>query len=233
MGAWFATEAFLYQMEHLFRILLSGLCGGMIGYERESRKKGAGLRTHVIVSVSAALMMILSKYGFQDVLGEYVRLDPSRVAAGVVTAIGFLGSGVIFARNHNVSGVTTSAGIWATLGVGMSIGAGMYLIGISVALIVIMVEVFLGRSGKLAHLIPQVYLITIEYRKDEGAAGRIIEAIREILAQKGKGRILHFQMKDRDADMRLEIYVRTVNGESLLGFAGLAEQFPEIKKISM
>lgn len=220
-------------MELLFRIVLSGFCGGIIGYERESRKKEAGLRTHVIVAVSAALMIVISKYGFDDVLGDYVRLDPSRIAAGVVTAIGFLGSGVIFARNHNVSGLTTSAGIWATLGVGMSIGAGMYLIGITTSIIVIFVEVFLGRRGKLAYLIPEVYLITIEYRKESRDAERMTAEVRKILEQDKRCRILHFQIREKEACMRMELYVRTAQGKALLALADLTEKFPEIIRISV
>lgn len=76
-------------------------------------------------------MMIISKYGFSDILAVHnVGLDPSRIAAGVVTAIGFLGAGIIFVHNQSVSGLTTAAGIWATVGVGMSVGGGQYLIGI-------------------------------------------------------------------------------------------------------
>ena len=141
MGGMINAEEIMKQLELMIRIVLAGICGGAIGYERESRKKTAGLRTHVIVAISAALMIVLSKYGFSDVLGQYVRLDPSRIAAGTVTAIGFLGSGIIFARNKNVSGVTTSAGIWATLGVGMAIGAGMYVIGIATTFLVVLVEI--------------------------------------------------------------------------------------------
>lgn len=111
MGAYLNKAEVMQQLEWIVRILLAGACGGMIGYERESRKKSAGLRTHVIVAVSSALMTVLSKYGFQDVVGEFVRVDPARIAAGTVAAIGFLGSGIIFSRDKNVSGVTTSAGI--------------------------------------------------------------------------------------------------------------------------
>ena len=160
---------FIQQLEWMARILMAGACGGIIGYERESRKKTAGLRTHVIVAVSSALMLILSKYGFQDVTGQYVRVDPSRMAAGAVAAIGFLGSGVIFSRNKNVSGITTSAGIWATLGVGMAIGAGMYVIGICTTGIVVLVEIFLGRQGKLSHIIKDVYEIEVEYLQGTGS----------------------------------------------------------------
>ena len=87
------------------------------------------------------------KYGFNDVLNEYTKLDPSRVAAGVVTAIGFLGSGMIIARNKSVSGITTSAGIWATVGVGLAVGSGMIYLGIATSVIVVLVEMFLGRGG--------------------------------------------------------------------------------------
>ena len=117
------------------RLLIAGLCGGVIGHERENRRKPAGVRTHTVVGVASALMMLISKYGFNDVLNEYTKLDPSRVAAGVVTAIGFLGSGMIIARNKSVSGITTSAGIWATVGVGLAVGSGMIYLGIATSVI--------------------------------------------------------------------------------------------------
>ena len=121
----------ILQLEYSARILLAAVCGACIGYERTNRLKTAGIRTHVIVSLAAALMMIISKYGFSDILAVHnVGLDPSRIAAGVVTAIGFLGAGIIFVHNQSVSGLTTAAGIWATVGVGMSVGGGQYLIGI-------------------------------------------------------------------------------------------------------
>ena len=85
------------ELEYLLRIVLAAVCGGAIGFERERRSKSAGIRTHIIVALSAALMMVVSKYGFFDVIGlGGISLDASRVAAGVVTAIGFLGVGVIF-----------------------------------------------------------------------------------------------------------------------------------------
>lgn len=123
------NEFVMEQLIYVLRLVSAALCGGLIGYERQSRKKTAGTRTHVIIAVAAAAMMIISKYGFNDVLGDYVKLDPSRVAAGIVTAVGFIGSGIIIFRNNNVNGITTSAGIWATVGVGMAMGAGMYVLG--------------------------------------------------------------------------------------------------------
>ena len=95
----FVTEQLIY----VLRLVAAALCGGLIGCERQSKKKTAGTRTHVIIAVASAMMMIISKYGFGDVLNEYVKLDPSRVAAGVVTAIGFIGSGIFIFRNNCVN----------------------------------------------------------------------------------------------------------------------------------
>ena len=124
--SWFSIQ----ELEYLLRIVLAAVCGGAIGFERERRSKSAGIRTHIIVALSAALMMVVSKYGFFDVIGlGGISLDASRVAAGVVTAIGFLGVGVIFTHGRTVSGVTTAAGLWATVGVGIAVGAGLYVTG--------------------------------------------------------------------------------------------------------
>lgn len=96
-----------------------------IGFERELRQKSAGLRTHTIVGFAAALFMLVSKYGFTDVLGHGVVLDPSRVAAQIVSGIGFIGGGLIFVRRDAVRGLTTAAAVWLTASVGMAAGAGL------------------------------------------------------------------------------------------------------------
>ncbi len=129
-------------MVYLFRILLAIFAGGIIGYERQQRVKVAGLRTHILISMASALMMIISKYAFFDVLTEYaqfrISLDVSRVAAGIIAGMGIFSGGIVFiGKRGNVSGLTTAAGIWATIGIGMVIGAGMYAVGIGS---VIMVE---------------------------------------------------------------------------------------------
>lgn len=233
MGKNIDAVMIMQQLELMIRIVLAGICGGAIGYERESRKKTAGLRTHVIVAVSAALMIVLSKYGFNDVLGQYVRLDPSRIAAGTVTAIGFLGSGIIFSRNKNVSGVTTSAGIWATLGVGMAVGAGMYVIGIATTGIVVVVEIFIGRGGKLSHVMKQVYQIIVEYTLTEKEDNQVITEIQKELEEKYKCKILKFQTRRKEQSIHVELLVRTAKGHELIGLAQMAEKYSEITKISI
>ena len=117
--------------EFTFRLFLAGILGAIIGLEREYRAKEAGFRTHFLVSLGSALIMIVSQYGFEGVLGENgIGLDPSRVAAQVVSGIGFIGAGTIIIQRQFVRGLTTAAGIWATSGIGLAIGGGLYGVGI-------------------------------------------------------------------------------------------------------
>lgn len=141
----FSQYHLFHQTELLFRIILAAFMGYLIGYERKNREKSAGMRTHAIVCMGAALMMVVSKYGFSDI-PDY---DASRVAAQIVSGIGFLGAGIIFVRNHSVSGLTTAAGIWTTAGVGMAIGGGLYLIGICAGILVVVTQIILHRTSFL------------------------------------------------------------------------------------
>ena len=141
-----------YHINMIFRMLVSCLCGMIIGFERENRAKEAGIRTHCIVACASAMMMIISKYGFEDLIQAYtsadVRLDPSRMAQGIVTGVGFLGAGTIYVQRSNIRGLTTAAGLWATCGIGMAIGGGMYVIGFSATLIILATQIVLHSSGK-------------------------------------------------------------------------------------
>ena len=132
----------------LVRLVLSCICGIAIGFERKNRSKEAGVRTHCIVACASALMMIISKYGFYDLItqsleGIDVRLDPSRMAQGIVTGVGFLGAGMIYIQRGSIRGLTTASGIWATSGIGMAIGSGMYFIGIAATLVILLLQIFL------------------------------------------------------------------------------------------
>ncbi len=144
------------ELEYIFRILIAGICGMIIGLERKNRSKEAGIRTHFVVACGAALIMVVSKYAFFDIIsqgmynGIEVRLDPSRVASTIASGIGFLGAGMIFVHKNTVTGLTTAAGIWATSGVGMAIGAGMYLIGISTTIIILIAQIILHLKGGFA-----------------------------------------------------------------------------------
>ncbi len=112
--------------ETLLRLFMAAAFGSLIGFERERLLWAAGIRTHMLVCVGACLFMIVSAYGFGPVLGPNVVLDPSRVAAQVVSGIGFLGAGAILARGEIVKGLTTAASIWTVAAIGLSVGGGLY-----------------------------------------------------------------------------------------------------------
>lgn len=123
--------ASIQEWDWLLRIIVAAFCGAVIGYERAIQRKSAGVRTHIVVAIASALFMIVSKYGFTDLLNMHdIALDPSRIAAQIVTGISFIGAGTILVRRDQISGLTTAAGVWATAAIGMAIGAGMYFIGI-------------------------------------------------------------------------------------------------------
>ena len=119
------------------------------------------------MAFASCMMTLVSKYGFFDVLeNDAIKLDPSRIAAGLVTAIGFLGAGTIFARGRSVSGLTTAAGLWATVGIGMAIGAGMYAVGSFGAVFIVAVQAVLYRDHILLGNITAVVHVQIDDRPD-------------------------------------------------------------------
>ena len=126
--------------EFVLRLFVAAMLGGVIGLEREYRAKEAGFRTHFLVALGSGLFMILSQFGFNDVLGHYeqVSLDPSRIASQVVTGIGFIGAGTIIFQKHVVRGLTTAAGLWVTSAIGMTAGAGMYVLSIATTVLVLL-----------------------------------------------------------------------------------------------
>lgn len=116
--------------DFVWRLVLAALFGTIIGLDREYREKEAGFRTHFLVSLGSALMMIVSQYGFSEILThDGVSLDPSRIAAQVVSGIGFIGAGTIIFNHQIVRGLTTAASLWATAGIGLTAGAGMSWLG--------------------------------------------------------------------------------------------------------
>lgn len=132
--------------DFLLRLVCASAAGFIIGFERKSRSKEAGVRTHALVAVGAALMMILSKYAFSDLpLGDAgVRgADSARIAAQVVSGVGFLGAGIIMYRRDSLRGLTTAAGIWATAGLGMAFGAGLYVIGSVATVLILGIQILL------------------------------------------------------------------------------------------
>ena len=138
--------------DFFLRLVLACVCGAAIGFERSRRFKGAGIRTHIIVCCGAALMMIVSKYGFVDLTsmaGEVFHgtrgADPARIAAQVVSGISFLGAGVIFKNNGAVKGLTTAAGLWVTAGIGLAVGTGMFVVGVFSTVLIAVLQVLMHK----------------------------------------------------------------------------------------
>jgi putative Mg2+ transporter-C (MgtC) family protein len=124
-------------VEMVLRLVLAAVLGGLIGAEREWRAKVAGMRTHILVALGSALMMLVSQHGFG---GEG---DPGRVAAQIVSGIGFIGAGAIMVTGHAIHGLTTAAGIWVAAGIGMATAAGLYVFAIATTVLsLIGLEVF-------------------------------------------------------------------------------------------
>ncbi|CFQ27774.1 putative Mg(2+) transport ATPase [Yersinia bercovieri] len=164
----------------LLRITLAGALGGLIGFERQLRAKEAGLRTHILVGIGSAMFMIVSKYGFEDLLTlEHVSFDPSRVAAQVVSGMGFLGAGTIMIQKQMVKGLTTAAGMWVTAAIGLVIGSGLYEIGIYGTLVTLVVlEIFRQLSNRL---IGQHHFVSIKLLSE--SVPRILVALQKLQLQ--------------------------------------------------
>ena len=196
--AQFTAPELWVQVEYLVRILVAACLGLLMGSERKNRNKSAGIRTHVIVALGAALIMVVSKYGFMDV----EKADAARVAAQVVSGIGFLGAGVIFVRNNLVNGLTTAAGIWATAGVGLALGSGMYVVGISSALLVLFVQFVMHRIAYFAD-VASGGLIRMTLVKREG----IVQSMEDYL-QREKLSVISVKInKTKKDEVKLEFDV--------------------------
>lgn len=151
-GYMFGQFTVMQYLEFFIRILISCACGACIGFERTKRLKEAGVRTHIIVCCAAALTMIVSKYGFVDMTSEAGLVypgthstDPARLAAQIISGVSFLGAGIIFRNGNSVRGLTTAAGIWATAGIGLSIGAGMYVIGLIGTFVIALIQILMHK----------------------------------------------------------------------------------------
>ena len=157
--------------ELCLRLIVAFVLGGIVGLEREYRSKDAGFRTHFLVAMGSALFTVISQYGF----GETLK-DSSRVAAQVVSGIGFLGAGIIIFQKNMVRGLTTAAGLWVTAAIGMACGTGMYLVAaVTTALVLLGLEV-------LHFMIPQVGIVIVQLSFDapsKDGAQNVLQRLRE------------------------------------------------------
>ena len=220
-------SSFEFQMVCAVRLILASCCGLCIGIERTNRLKDAGIRTHLIVCMGAALMMLVSKYGFFDVspLTEFFKADVSRVASSVVSGVGFLGAGIIFERNRSVTGLTTAAGIWTTAGIGMAMGAGMYLIAGAGTIIIITAQSLLHNEhiigGGLMFLVLRI----------DGRNGTVSQTVQQIQALGGELVDLTVTQKKNDI-IRVEMRIKPGKNVDQLTIIGELEKLPWVLEVN-
>lgn len=211
--------------DFILRLFVAGILGAVVGLDREYRAKEAGYRTHFLVSLGSALIMVVSQYGFQDVILENsVSLDPSRVAAQVVSGIGFIGAGTIIIQKQFVRGLTTAAGIWATAGIGLAVGSGMYGFGIAATLLTLagleLLSVIFKSIGMRSSLV-------VFSTSDKEAINRIARVIYEkgfLLVSYDMKRLGHQEKDEYVVSIVLKARKNTEESPLLL----LMEQFPEV-----
>jgi putative Mg2+ transporter-C (MgtC) family protein len=172
-----ASGANIEGWRQLGELGLALLLSAAVGIEREVRQKSAGLRTHTLVGVGAALFMLISKYGFNDVLEPgRVIVDPSRVAAQIVTGVGFLGAGLIFVRGGSVRGLTTAASIWVTAAIGAAAGAGLPLLAVATAAIYFLVALaFPQVSRRLPRSSTAISVLRVRYPDGRGILRHLLQ----------------------------------------------------------
>lgn len=195
------------QYEMLFRLLLAAALGSVIGFERERLNWAAGLRTHMLVCVGAALIMLVSAFGFADALSQKnVDFDPSRVAAQVVSGIGFLGAGAILMRGEVVRGLTTAASLWSVAGIGLAVGGGMYTTAVGATFIILLILAGLKPLERRFIAVKQqrsVYLLadrgSVSFDSVHQALGSGSARIKQFIAQQcpGSARSRHSPQSDR------------------------------------
>ena len=193
------TNAYLKELEFIIRLLMAVILGFAIGMERKMRFKEVGIRTHAIVAAGACLFMLISKYGFDD-MGDG-RFDSARVAAQVVSGIGFIGAGMIMHRKLAIHGLTTAAGVWITAGVGMAVGAGMYILAACATVIIIAAQCIMHINCnffKNKHYV-QIQVVFVNTTDENETVKKIFDV----------DRYLHVEAKKKDGEVVFSVIVRT------------------------
>lgn len=206
-------------LQLITRLLAAAALGAAIGYEREFRGKGAGVRTHMLVAMGACLFMLISKYGFSD----SARFDAARVAAGVVSGIGFLGGGLIIKSKSNlITGLTTAAGLWVTGAIGMGAGSGMVLMAaICTALVLICMEILNAINFKLGFR----QVTAVFSSEDEKALERAVQQLSK--------EVNHFFLSRQADRFKVEVLLRIHKKEKQFDLLNRLLSIPDVQLESL
>lgn len=235
-------ESWLFVQEHHhleigLRLVLAIVLGGLVGLEREQSNRPAGFRTHILVCLGSTLIMLISIYGFEEYIRErsqygYVVADPARLAAQVVSGIGFLGAGTILVHGFAIRGLTTAASLWVVAGIGLALGAGFYFGAVLTTFLVLLSLIFLNRldASKLKKR-KGLYRLILTAKDQPGKLGEVTTllegeniSIRNISIQKGE---------DPEADvLQLVFWLQmapSVSWAELIEKLGKVEGIQEVK----
>ena len=221
----------LSNSEMLMRLLAAAALGSLVGFERERLLWAAGIRTHMLVCVGSCLIMIVSAFGFSDVLAkEHVILDPSRIAAQVVSGIGFLGAGSILARGEIVKGLTTAASIWAVAAIGLAVGGGLYLAAGSSTVIILLILAGMKPLEEAYRSRNQTCQLQIEV--DHGSLTP--EALREALELR-VSQIKRFLVESRNAEGTDELMVLLgkVSSQDIAAFPEKLKELDGVREVTI
>jgi putative Mg2+ transporter-C (MgtC) family protein len=216
------------------RLVLAVVLGGLIGWEREYKNQHAGFRTHILVCVGSALIMLLSIYGFADFAYEYnVRMDPARLAAQVISGIGFLGAGTILRHGFSVSGLTTAASLWVVAAIGLSVGAGFYYAAALVTLLVLISLRILNKFEKKFMNVRFLKKLIIEMEDRPAVMNRVSEILEE------KGANITKMQFDRNGEENAEsgtvtwmLHLKPVPSRLMIDMANDIRQLQGVQRVS-
>ena len=188
--------------ECLLRIFLAALCGLVIGFERKARLKEAGVRTHLIVALGAALITIVSKYGFFDLalFAEGIKADPTRIAAQIVSGV------MIFMRHRTLTGLTTAAGIWTTAGIGMAVGCGLYAVSLFSTALVVLTQLMLHRDYRWTRA-PGCTAVCLRTQPGPSGLRQALAALDEMQVQ-----VINLEASHKRSGVHYELFVRLPPG---------------------
>lgn len=221
----------LANSEMLARLVIAAALGCLIGFERERLLWAAGIRTHMLVCVGSCLIMIVSAYGFASVLSEsHVVLDPSRIAAQVVSGIGFLGAGSILARGEIVKGLTTAASIWAVAAIGLAVGGGLYLAAIASTVIILLILAGMKPLEEAYRSRNQTCLLKVEV--DHGTLTP--ERLRETLGLR-ISQVKRFLVESRNAKGSddLAVLLGKVSSEDIAAFPEKLKELDGVREVTI
>ena len=223
MDSWAVVDWNKDVWHFIVRMLVSVVCGFAIGLERKSRSKEAGIRTHAIVCLASCLFMILSKYLtaplFSDISGNSFDGDATRIAAQVVTGIGFLGAGIIMYRRDVMHGLTTAAGVWATSAIGMAIGGGFIVTGVCATAIILLLQLIFHLPIK-AFTTRHIALIKMQIWVEND------DVLNQILKKLGTNKVSSYKVKQVGESLIATVEVATMDSLDPIQFNALIREFP-------